>query len=89
MAAHCAYGVGVEAVLELLRQEIGKPAEEAAAGSALGVLGRGAGWASWLPLTGVHSPPWRPWTPKVLLITVLDHAGFRRDLGAGLLGANP
>ena len=80
VAAHCAYGVGVEAVLELLRQEIGKPAEEAAAGSALGVLVWGAGWASWLPLTGVHSPPWRQWTLKVLL-PVLDHAVFGATWG--------
>jgi hypothetical protein len=58
-----------------------RPAEEAAAGSALGVLGRVAGWASWLPLTDVHSPPWRPWTPKVLLITVLDHAVFGATWG--------
>ncbi len=80
VAAHCAYGVGAGAVLGLLRQEIGKPAEEAAAGSALGVLVWGAGWASWLPLTGVHSPPWRQWTPKVLL-PVLDHAVFGATWG--------
>jgi hypothetical protein len=80
VAAHCAYGVGAGAVLGLLRQEIGKPAEEAATGSALGVLVWGAGWASWLPLTGVHSPPWRQWTPKVLL-PVLDHAVFGATWG--------
>ena len=75
VAAHCAYGVGAGAVLGLLRQEIGKPAEEAAAGSALGVLIWGAGWASWLPLAGVHQAPWTDRTPKVLL-PVLDHAVF-------------
>src|SRR5215217_5886356 len=75
VAAHCAYGVGAGTVLGLLRQQTGKPAEEAAVGSALGVLVWGAGWASWLPLTGVHSPPWTQATPKVLL-PVLDHAVF-------------
>ena len=73
VVAHFAYGVGTGAVLKLLRQQTGEPAEEAAVGSALGVLVWGAGWASWLPLTGVHSPPWRQATPKVLL-PVLDHA---------------
>jgi len=75
VAAHCAYGVGAGAVLGLLRQETSEPAEEAAVGSALGILVWGAGWASWLPLTGVHSPPWRQRTPKVLL-PVLDHAFY-------------
>ena len=80
VAAHCAYGVGAGAVLGLLRRETGEPAEEAAVGSALGVLVWGAGWASWLPLTGVHSPPWRQWTPKVLL-PVLDHVVFGATWG--------
>jgi len=80
VAAHCAYGVGAGAVLGLLRQEPGEPAEEAAVGSALGVLVWGAGWASWLPLTGVHSAPWRQGTPKVLL-PVLDHAVFGATWG--------
>ena len=38
VAAHFAYGVGTGAVLGLLRQQTGEPAEEAAVGSALGVL---------------------------------------------------
>ena len=80
VAAHSAYGVWAGAVLGLLRQETGEPVEEAAVGSALGVLVWGAGWASWLPLTGVHSPPWRQWTPKVLL-PVLDHAVFGATWG--------
>lgn len=74
-AAHLAYGVGVGTALGLLRRERGGAAEEAAVGSALGVLAWGAGWASWLPLTGVHLPPWKQQTPKVLL-PVLDHVFF-------------
>ncbi len=75
VAAHVAYGTGIGAALGLLRREQGAPAEEAAVGSALGLLAWGVGWATWLPLTGVHSPPWRLRTPKVLL-PVLDHAAF-------------
>ncbi len=75
VAAHLAYGTGIGASLGLLRRERGGPAEEAAVGSALGLLAWGAGWATWLPLTGVHSPPWTQRTPKVLL-PVLDHAAF-------------
>lgn len=75
VGAHLLYGVGMGAAFGLLRRERGGPAEEAAAGSALGVLSWGAGWASWLPLAGVHSPPWKQRTPKVLL-PVLDHAFF-------------
>jgi len=75
VAAHLAYGTGIGAALGLLRRERGGPAEEAAVGSALGLLAWGAGWATWLPLTGVHSPPWTQRTPKVLL-PVLDHAVF-------------
>ena len=80
VAAHCAYGVGTGAVLGLLRREAGGPAQEAAVGSALGMLVWGAGWASWLPLTGVHSPPWTQRTPKVLL-PVVDHAVFGATWG--------
>jgi hypothetical protein len=72
-AAHIAYGVGIETALGLVRRERGELVEEAAVGSALGVLAWGAGWSSWLPLTGVHSPPWRQHSPKVLL-PLLDHA---------------
>ena len=74
--AHLAYGVGIGTALGLLRREIGGAAsQEAAVGSALGLLAWGAGWASWLPLTGVHAPPWRQRTPKVLL-PVVDHAAY-------------
>ena len=73
--AHFAYGAGTGAAFGLLRKETGTRAEEAAVGSALGVLAWGAGWSSWLPLTGVHSPPWSQRTPRVLL-PVIDHAVF-------------
>jgi hypothetical protein len=73
--AHFAYGAGTGAAFGLLRRERGKPTEEAAVGSALGVLAWGAGWSSWLPLTGVHKAPWTQKTPKVLL-PVVDHAVF-------------
>jgi hypothetical protein len=73
--AHFAYGAGTGAAFSLLRRERGKPTEEAAVGSALGVLAWGAGWSSWLPLTGVHRPPWAQRTPRVLL-PVIDHAVF-------------
>ena len=73
--AHAGYGVGIGVALGLLRRDSGGKNVEAAVGSALGVLAWGAGWASWLPLTGVHSPPWKQQTPKVLL-PVIDHAVF-------------
>ncbi len=75
VAAHFAYGVGTGAAFGLLRRERGGPVEEAAVGSALGILAWGAGWSSWLPLTGVHKAPWTQETPKVLL-PVMDHAVF-------------
>ncbi len=75
LVAHVAYGVGIGMALGLLRRERGGVAEEVAVGSALGVLAWGVGWASWLPLTGVHLPPWKQQSPKVLL-PVLDHAVF-------------
>ena len=75
VAAHFAYGAGTGAVFGLLRRERGTTGEEAAVGSALGVLAWGAGWSSWLPLTGVHKAPWTQKTPKVLL-PVIDHAVF-------------
>lgn len=74
-AAHVAYGVGIGAVLGLVRDERGGVTEETAVGSALGILAWGAGWATWLPLTGVHRPPWKQRTPRVLL-PVIDHAAF-------------
>jgi hypothetical protein len=80
VTAHCAYGVGAGMVLGFLRQEPGEPAEEVAVGSALGVLVWGAGWASWLPLAGVHRAPWTQRTPKVLL-PILDHAVFGATWG--------
>ena len=73
--AHFAYGAGTGMSFGLLRRERGGPGEEASVGSALGVLAWGAGWASWLPLTGVHKAPWIQKTPKVLL-PVIDHAVF-------------
>jgi hypothetical protein len=75
VAAHVAYGVGAGTALGLLRRERGGAAQEAAVGSALGVLVWGAGWSSWLPLAGVHSPPWEQRSAKVLL-PVLDHAVY-------------
>jgi hypothetical protein len=73
--AHVGYGVGIGVALGLLRRESAGKDVEAAVGSSLGILAWGAGWASWLPLTGVHSPPWKQQTPKVLL-PVIDHAVF-------------
>ncbi len=73
--AHLTYGVGVGMALGLLRRETGDATQEAAVGSALGLLAWGAGWSSWLPLTGVHAPPWSQQTTKVLL-PVVDHAAY-------------
>ena len=78
--AHLAYGAGTGAAFGLLRRERGAPTEEAGVGSALGVLAWGAGWSSWLPLTGVHRPPWAQKTPRVLL-PVVDHAVFGATWG--------
>ncbi len=75
VVAHFAYGTGTGVVFGLLRRERGGAAEEAAVGSALGILAWGAGWATWLPLTGVHKAPWTQRTPRVLL-PVIDHAVF-------------
>ena len=75
IVAHFAYGVGSGIAFALLRREPGDAKTEAAVGSALGVLSWGVGWSSWMPLFGVHSPPWKQQTPKVLL-PVLDHAFF-------------
>jgi hypothetical protein len=74
-AAHIAYGVGTGTAMGLLRRERSGAAQEAAVGSALGVLVWGAGWSSWLPLTGVHDAPWEQRSAKVLL-PVLDHAVY-------------
>jgi hypothetical protein len=74
-SAHFAYGAGTGAAFGLLRRERDGAGEEAAVGSALGVLAWGAGWSSWLPATGVHKAPWTQKTPKVLL-PVIDHAVF-------------
>ena len=73
--AHVGYGVSTGAAFGLLRRKTGGRNVEAAVGSSLGILAWGAGWASWLPLTGVHSPPWEQQTTKVLL-PVIDHAVF-------------
>ena len=75
LIAHFAYGSATGTAFGLLRRERGGPADEASVGSALGILVWGAGWASWLPLTGVHEPPWSQRTPRVLL-PVIDHAVF-------------
>ena len=75
LVAHFAYGTGTGIVFGLLRRERGGTAEEAAVGSALGILAWGAGWSTWLPLTGVHKAPWTQRTPRVLL-PVIDHAAF-------------
>jgi len=74
-AAHLAYGTGIGTSLGLLRREQGDLAEEVMVGSALGILAWGVNWSSVLPLTGVHRPPWRERTPKVLL-PVLDHVVY-------------
>jgi hypothetical protein len=73
--AHFTYGAGTGMSFGLLRRERGGLWEEASVGSALGMLAWGVGWASWLPLTGVHRAPWTQKTPKVLL-PVIDHAVF-------------
>ena len=75
VVAHFAYGAGTGTAFGLLRRERGGPEEEASVGAALGVLAWGGGWATWLPLTGVHEAPWSQKTPKVLL-PVIDHAVF-------------
>ena len=75
VVAHFAYGMGAGTAFGFLRRERGGPTEEAAVGAALGLLVWGVGWASWLPLAGVHRAPWTERTPKVLL-PVLDHAVF-------------
>ena len=75
VAAHLAYGVGIGASLGLLRRERGGVGEEAAVGSALGLLSWAFNWTALLPLLGVHEPPWKQSSPKVLL-PVLDHAFF-------------
>ena len=73
--AHVAYGVSIGIAFGLLRREPAGKNVEVAVGSSLGILAWGAGWASWLPLTGVHSPPWKQQSTKVLL-PVIDHAVF-------------
>ena len=73
--AHVGYGASTGAAFGLLRGNTGGRNVDAAVGSSLGILAWGAGWASWLPLTGVHSPPWEQQTTKVLL-PVIDHAVF-------------
>ncbi len=78
--AHLAYGVGIGSALGLLRRERGGVAEEAAVGMALGLLAWGANWTVVLPSTGVHQPPWKERTPKVLL-PILDHAVYGATWG--------
>lgn len=78
--AHLAYGVGIGAALGILRRERGGVAEETAVGTALGILAWGANWTVLLPSTGVHRPPWKERTPKVLL-PILDHAVYGATWG--------
>jgi hypothetical protein len=73
--AHVGYGAGIGAFFGALRRTAGDPDEEASVGAALGVVGWAANWAGVLPLTGVHKPPWRQHTLKVLL-PVVDHAFY-------------
>lgn len=73
--AHLAYGTAIGASFGALRRTVGGGGSEASAGAALGVLGWAANWAGVLPALGVHEPPWRSNTPKVLL-PVVDHAFF-------------
>lgn len=80
LVAHVAYGVGAGTALGLLRRKRGGAAPEAAVGSAMGVLVWGAGWSSWLPLSGVHSPPWEQQSAKVLL-PVIDHSVYGATWG--------
>jgi hypothetical protein len=75
VATHLSYGAGIGAILGLLRRERGESGEEAAVGTALGILTWAANWTVVLPPFGVHRPPWRERTPKVIL-PVLDHAVF-------------
>ncbi len=90
VVAHFLYGAAVGAAFGVLRREHEEPESdtaaelqgdrddaptEAAVGAALGVLSWGAGWAVWLPITGVHPAPWTQKTPRALL-PVLDHAVF-------------
>jgi hypothetical protein len=75
VVAHFAYGIGTGSAFGLLRREQGGLEEEAAVGAALGLLAWGVGWATWMPLAGVHRAPWTQRTPKVLL-PVLDHAVY-------------
>jgi hypothetical protein len=79
--AHYAYGLSLGLCFGLLRRRRSGLAEETSVGASLGVLSWGAGWSSWLPLLGVHSPPWRQEGPKVLL-PILDHAVFGAVWGA-------
>ena len=88
VAAHLAYGVGIGATLGLLRRQRGGPAEEAAVGSALGLLSWAFNWSALLPITGVHEPPWKQRSPKVLL-PILDHAFFGAVWGLIFRTRNP
>jgi hypothetical protein len=73
--AHLVYGVGIGSTLGLLRRKRGGVAEEISVGTALGLWAWGVNWTILLPSTGVHQPPWKERTPKVLL-PILDHAVY-------------
>lgn len=75
IAAHLTYGTGIGTAMGLLRRKRCGTGDEMAVGSALGILSWSAGWTGWMPLTGVHAPPWEEETPRVLL-PVLDHAVY-------------
>ena len=90
VVAHFGYGTAVGTTFGMLRSKHGRqmsedieelrghregPVSKAAVGATLGVLSWGAGWAGWLPLAGVHLPPWEQRTPRALL-PVLDHAAY-------------
>ena len=88
VAAHLGYGVGIGATLGLLRRARGGSGEEAAVGSALGILSWAFNWTALLPLTGVHEPPWKQRSPKVLL-PIVDHAFFGAVWGLIFRSARP
>jgi hypothetical protein len=92
VAAHFAYGMGTGTAFGFLRRERGGPTEEAAVGAALGLLAWGVGWASWLPLLGVHRAPWTERTPKVCSLCwttqcLGPHGGWRTGRSVYARGA--
>jgi hypothetical protein len=93
--AHFLYGISIGVTFGALRRTDEEPESETAAelqgdredspteaavGVALGVLSWGAGWAAWLPITGVHPAPWTQKTPRALL-PIVDHAVYGATWG--------